>query len=271
MVIWNCVVLSERRRTYFIFCIDICEDPEMKSRIAALRTEQESRARAGNHKSRRSQSSSTNTRTHSIRRNSTRDKGQISKRQIKDEAIFVIQDVRLLFSKHLFLSRDYYQFLHSVCRMNGYVTVSIRVRRKRYRWMIKLEWRLLKSRRHRFPVGYPTLTAIKDKLLLRLRPSTAQTAEVIQMVSAWTNSLDYCIQFFWCRGSARMILLANFTLDQLVIWDKTLLAKSARTQSTLFERLRGFFLLEGLLVTHDVRTSLLHWSSVLVALADHAR
>lgn len=65
----------------------------MKARIAALRTEQESRARAGSQKTRRSQSSSTNTRTHSIRRNSTRDKGQISKRQIKNEAIFVIQDV----------------------------------------------------------------------------------------------------------------------------------------------------------------------------------
>ncbi|KAI9559342.1 putative protein phosphatase 1 regulatory subunit 16A isoform X4 [Daphnia sinensis] len=69
---------------------DICEDPEMKARIAALRTEQESRARAGNQKTKRSQSTSTNTRTHSIRRNSTRDKGQISKRQIKNEAIFVI-------------------------------------------------------------------------------------------------------------------------------------------------------------------------------------
>jgi hypothetical protein len=76
--------------------LDICEDPEMKSRIAALRSEQEIRARAGNQKTRRSQSTSTNTRTHSIRRNSTRDKGQISKRQIKNEAIFVIhQDVRI--------------------------------------------------------------------------------------------------------------------------------------------------------------------------------
>ena len=78
-----------------IIGLDICEDPELKARIAALRSEQESRARAGNQKTRRSQSTSTNTRTHSIRRNSTRDKGQISKRQIKNEAIFLLQDVKL--------------------------------------------------------------------------------------------------------------------------------------------------------------------------------
>lgn len=71
---------------------DICEDPEMKSRIAALRSEQENRARADHQKKGRSQSGTTNTRTHSIRRNSTRDKGQISKKQIKNEAIFGIQN-----------------------------------------------------------------------------------------------------------------------------------------------------------------------------------
>lgn len=65
----------------------------MKSRIAALRSEQENRARADNQKKGRSQSGTTNTRTHSIRRNSTRDKGQISKKQIKNEAIFGIQNV----------------------------------------------------------------------------------------------------------------------------------------------------------------------------------
>jgi len=73
---------------------DICEDPELKSRIAALRTEQEVRARADQHKNRR-QSGSANTRTHSIRRNSTRDKGQISKKQIKNEAIMGIQNDEL--------------------------------------------------------------------------------------------------------------------------------------------------------------------------------
>ena len=71
---------------------DICEDPELKARIAALRTEQEVRARADQQKNRR-QSGSTNTRTHSIRRNSTRDKGQISKMQIKNEALVGIQNV----------------------------------------------------------------------------------------------------------------------------------------------------------------------------------
>jgi hypothetical protein len=65
----------------------------MKSRIAALRSEQENRARADNQKKGRSQSGTTNTRTHSIRRNSTRDKGQISKKQIKNEAIFGIQNL----------------------------------------------------------------------------------------------------------------------------------------------------------------------------------
>jgi len=72
---------------------DICEDPELKARIAALRTEQEVRARADQQKNRR-QSGSTNTRTHSIRRNSTRDKGQISKMQIKNEALVGIQNDR---------------------------------------------------------------------------------------------------------------------------------------------------------------------------------
>ena len=68
----------------------------MKSRIAALRSEQENRARADHQKKGRSQSGTTNTRTHSIRRNSTRDKGQISKKQIKNEAIFGIQNVNLM-------------------------------------------------------------------------------------------------------------------------------------------------------------------------------
>lgn len=70
---------------------DICEDPELKTRIATLRTEQEIRARADHQKNRRPQSSSANTRTHSIRRNSTRDKGLTSKKQIKNEAIIGIQ------------------------------------------------------------------------------------------------------------------------------------------------------------------------------------
>jgi len=73
---------------------DICEDLELKARIAALRTEQEVRARADQQKNRR-QSGSTNTRTHSIRRNSTRDKSQISKKQIKDEALARIQNDNL--------------------------------------------------------------------------------------------------------------------------------------------------------------------------------
>ena len=76
---------------------DICEDPELKNRIAALRTEQEIRARADHQKNRRPQSTAANTRTHSIRRNSTRDKGLTSKKQIKNEAIIGIQIVRTRF------------------------------------------------------------------------------------------------------------------------------------------------------------------------------
>ena len=83
--------------------LDICEDPEMKSRLAALRSEQESRARDHHQKNRsRSQNAPTNTRSHSIRRNSTRDKGQISKKQIKNEAIFGIQNVH--YFKRLLIS-----------------------------------------------------------------------------------------------------------------------------------------------------------------------
>ena len=78
---------------FFLLLTDICEDPDLKLKIAALRSEQETRARADNQKNRRSQSLAMNTRTHSVRRNSTRDKTLTSKKKIKDEAIIGIQDV----------------------------------------------------------------------------------------------------------------------------------------------------------------------------------
>ena len=96
---------------------DICEDPELKARIAALRTEQEVRARADQQKNRR-QSGSTNPRTHSIRRNSTRDKSQISKKQIKNEAIFGIQNVSRRISSNI-LKHPFRILLHLLFRKAG--------------------------------------------------------------------------------------------------------------------------------------------------------
>lgn len=67
---------------------DICEDRELKERISQLKVEQETRLKAQAHKNkqvRRSQSSS-NPRTHSVRRTSIRDKELTTKRDAVEEA-----------------------------------------------------------------------------------------------------------------------------------------------------------------------------------------
>lgn len=66
---------------------DICEDRELKERISQLKVEQETRLKAQAHKNkqvRRSQSSS-NPRTHSVRRTSIRDKELTTKRDAVEE------------------------------------------------------------------------------------------------------------------------------------------------------------------------------------------
>lgn len=63
---------------------DICEDPELRERIVALRSEQESRRQDQRRKVRRSQSN--NTRTQSVRRTSIRDKSLTSKKDAVEEA-----------------------------------------------------------------------------------------------------------------------------------------------------------------------------------------
>ena len=63
---------------------DICEDPDLKSRILQIRNEIESKRAVSSNRLRRSHSQ--NTRTHSIRRTSIREKSQIAKREAIEEA-----------------------------------------------------------------------------------------------------------------------------------------------------------------------------------------
>lgn len=63
---------------------DICEDPDLKNRILQLKSEIESKRAISSNRLRRSQSQ--NTRTHSIRRTSIREKAQIAKREAIAEA-----------------------------------------------------------------------------------------------------------------------------------------------------------------------------------------
>ncbi|XP_027198545.2 protein phosphatase 1 regulatory subunit 16A-like [Dermatophagoides pteronyssinus] len=63
---------------------DICEDPDLKSRILQLKTEIDAKKAVNSTRLRRSHS--TNTRSHSIRRTSIREKSQIAKREAIEEA-----------------------------------------------------------------------------------------------------------------------------------------------------------------------------------------
>uniref|UniRef100_A0A023F3G5 Protein phosphatase 1 regulatory subunit 16a n=1 Tax=Triatoma infestans TaxID=30076 RepID=A0A023F3G5_TRIIF len=68
---------------------DICEDPELRERIVELRTEQESKRLAERRRVRRSQSN--NSRAHSVRRTSIRERGLTAKRDAVQEARFRMQ------------------------------------------------------------------------------------------------------------------------------------------------------------------------------------
>lgn len=63
---------------------DICEDPDLKSRILQLKSEIDAKKAFSSTRLRRSQS--TNTRSHSIRRTSIREKSRIAKREAIEEA-----------------------------------------------------------------------------------------------------------------------------------------------------------------------------------------
>ncbi|KAH7642320.1 ankyrin repeat domain containing protein 24 [Dermatophagoides farinae] len=63
---------------------DICEDPDLKNRILQLKTEIDAKKAINSTRLRRSHS--TNTRSHSIRRTSIREKSQIAKREAIEEA-----------------------------------------------------------------------------------------------------------------------------------------------------------------------------------------
>ncbi|KAG1677111.1 Protein phosphatase 1 regulatory subunit 16A [Nymphon striatum] len=63
---------------------DICEDLELKERILQLKSEVEIKRQTQTHKLKRSQSQ--NTRSHSVRRTSIREKSQISRREAREEA-----------------------------------------------------------------------------------------------------------------------------------------------------------------------------------------
>ncbi|XP_073968963.1 myosin phosphatase targeting subunit 75D isoform X2 [Rhodnius prolixus] len=65
---------------------DICEDPELRERIIELRSEQESKRLAERRRVRRSQSN--NSRAHSVRRTSIRERGLTAKRDAAQEARF---------------------------------------------------------------------------------------------------------------------------------------------------------------------------------------
>lgn len=64
--------------------MDICEDPELKERIVHLRNEIETKK--ATHSQRLKRSHSQNTRSHSVRRTSIREKSQISRREALEEA-----------------------------------------------------------------------------------------------------------------------------------------------------------------------------------------
>ncbi|XP_018320574.1 protein phosphatase 1 regulatory inhibitor subunit 16B isoform X2 [Agrilus planipennis] len=64
---------------------DICEDPELKERIRQLKTEQENKRLLENQKKRVRRSQS-NTRVHSVRRTSLRDRGMTARRDAVEEA-----------------------------------------------------------------------------------------------------------------------------------------------------------------------------------------
>ncbi|XP_014243427.1 protein phosphatase 1 regulatory subunit 16A isoform X1 [Cimex lectularius] len=68
---------------------DICEDPELRERIVELKTEQESKKMAEKRRVRRSQSN--NSRAHSVRRTSLRERGLTSKRDAVQEAKLRLQ------------------------------------------------------------------------------------------------------------------------------------------------------------------------------------
>ena len=63
---------------------DICEDPELKERIIQLKNELETKK--ASHPNRLKRSHSQNTRSHSVRRTSIREKSQIAKREAREEA-----------------------------------------------------------------------------------------------------------------------------------------------------------------------------------------
>jgi hypothetical protein len=63
---------------------DICEDPELKERIIQLKNELETKK--ATHPNRLKRSHSQNTRSHSVRRVSIREKSQIAKREAREEA-----------------------------------------------------------------------------------------------------------------------------------------------------------------------------------------
>lgn len=65
---------------------DICEDPDLKARILQLKSEMESKRAAAVSSNRLRRSHSQNTRSHSIRRTSVREKAQIAKREAIEEA-----------------------------------------------------------------------------------------------------------------------------------------------------------------------------------------
>ena len=63
---------------------DICEDPELKERIIQLKNELETKKATNSNRLKRSHSQ--NTRSHSVRRTSIREKSQIAKREAREEA-----------------------------------------------------------------------------------------------------------------------------------------------------------------------------------------
>lgn len=74
------------------YCIDICEDPELRERILQLRSEQETK-RLQETKKRGVNRSQSNTRTQSVRRTSIRDKTIITKKDAVEEARRLAQEV----------------------------------------------------------------------------------------------------------------------------------------------------------------------------------
>lgn len=80
----NCYILI------IYFCIDICEDAELRERIIQLRSEQETK-RAAEAQRRRVRRSQSNTRTQSVRRTSIRDKTLTSKKDAQEEARLRLQ------------------------------------------------------------------------------------------------------------------------------------------------------------------------------------